>query len=113
MTKLPRTDADLFHHFLAYLLYLSKGTRPYIQRPASLLCTRVRAPDVDDYKKLKSVRKYIQVTIGLPLILPMEKSLNIKWYVGATFDVHKDMRNCTGGFMNMITGGFYVQYKKN
>ena len=46
---------------------------------------------------------YIQVTIGLPLILSINKSGNINWYVDAEFEVHKDMRSHTGGFMVMGT----------
>ena len=56
--------------------------------------------------------KYIQGTIGLPLILSIDKSLNIKWYVDASFAVHKDMRSHTGGFMTMGSGGAYVQSSK-
>ena len=56
--------------------------------------------------------KYIQGTIGLPLILSIDKSGNIKWYVDASFAVHKDMRRHTGGFMTMGTRGAYVQSRK-
>ena len=49
--------------------------------------------------------KHIKGTIGLPLILSIDKSGNIKWYVDASFAVHKDTRSHTGGFMNMGTGG--------
>ena len=56
--------------------------------------------------------KYIQWTISLPLILSIEKSGNKKWYVGAAFAVHKDMRSHTGGFMTMGKRGAYVQSKK-
>ena len=56
--------------------------------------------------------KYIQRNIGLPLILSINKSGNIKWYVDAVFAVHKDMRSHTDGFMTMGTGGDYVQYSK-
>ena len=52
--------------------------------------------------------KYIQVTIGLPQIFPINKSGNIKWYVDASFAVNNDMRSYTGGFMPMVTGGAYV-----
>ena len=38
-TKLSQDDADLFHHFVAQLLYLLKRVRPYIQIAVSLLCT--------------------------------------------------------------------------
>ena len=56
--------------------------------------------------------KYIQVIIGLPLILSIDKSVNIKWYVDALFAVHKYMRSHTGGFMTMGTGGGYVHSSK-
>ena len=57
--------------------------------------------------------KYIQGTIGLPLILSIDKSGNIKWYVDASFSVHKDMRSHNGGFMTMGTRGDYVQSSKH
>ena len=69
-------------------------------------------PDTDDYKKLVRVMKYIQGTIGLTLILSIDKSGNIKWYVDASFAVHKDMRSHTGGFMTLVKGGAYVQPRK-
>ena len=72
-TKLSQAGADIFHHFVAKLLYLSMRARPDIQISVSLLCTRVRGPDTDDYKKLARVMKYIQGTIGLPLILSIDK----------------------------------------
>ena len=69
----------------------------------------MRAPGTDDYKNLARVMKYTQGNIGLPLILSINKSGNIKWYVGAAFAVHKDMRSHTGGFMITGIGGAYVQ----
>ena len=71
-TKLSQAGADIFHHFVAQLLYFSKRARPDIQISVSFLCTRVRGPDTDDHKKLSRVMKYIQGTIGLPLILSID-----------------------------------------
>ena len=73
-TKLYQADADLFHNFVAQLLYLSKRERTDIQIAVSLLCTRVIRPDTDDYKNIARGMKYIQGTIGLPLIFSIEKS---------------------------------------
>ena len=72
----------------------------------------MRGPDNDDYKNLVKVIKYIQGTIGLLLILSIDKSGNIKWYVDAVFALHKDMRSQTGGFMTMGTGGAYMNFRK-
>ena len=56
--------------------------------------------------------KYIQGTIGWPLILPIDKYGNIKWYVDASFNMYKDMSNHTGVFMSIVTVGSYVKYIK-
>ena len=96
-TKLSQDDTDLFRHFLAQLLYLSKRARPDIQLAVKSLCTIVIVTDTGDYKNMARVMKYIQVKIGLSLILSIDKSGNIKWYVYAAFAVHKDMRIHTGG----------------
>ena len=56
--------------------------------------------------------KYIQGTIGLPLVLSINKSGNIKWYVDAAIAVHKDMRSLNGGFMTMVTVGAYAHSRK-
>ena len=50
--KLSSVEADEFHHFVAKLLYLAKCTRPDILLAVAFLCTRVKGPDQDDYKKL-------------------------------------------------------------
>ena len=55
---------------------------------------------------------YIQGTIGLTLILSIDKSGNINWHVDAAFVVHKDMRSHTGGLMAMGKVGAYLQSRK-
>ena len=76
------------------------------------MCTRVRGPVTYDYKNLARAIKYIQGTIDLPLVLSINKSGNIKWYVDVEFAENKDMGSHTGGFMNMGTGGVYVKSSK-
>ena len=97
---------------MAQILYLSKISRSDIQFPVSLLFTRVRDPDTDYYKNLNMVMKYIQYTIGLPLILSIKNSGNIKWYIDAAFAAQKYTRRHNCGLMAMGTGGAYVQYTK-
>ena len=94
------------------LLYLSKRSHPDIYILVSSLFTRVREPYNDGYKKLLSLMKYIQGTIGLSLILSIYKSGSIHWYVDASFTVHKDMRIHNYGFITMVTGGAYIQSRE-
>ena len=56
--------------------------------------------------------KYIQDTIGLPLITIIDKSVNIKQYVDAEFALHKDMRSQTGGLITIVIGGAFVKSSK-
>ena len=111
-TKLYQANANLFHHFVAKILYLSERERPDIHLALYFLYTIVRGPDTDDYKKLERAMKYIKRTIGLPLILSIEKLGNIKWYIDAVFVVQMNMMSQTGGFMTIVIGGAYVQYIK-
>jgi hypothetical protein len=51
-SRLDEKTAMFFHHNVAKLLFLCKRARPDIQTAVSFLCTRVKQPDIDDYKKL-------------------------------------------------------------
>jgi hypothetical protein len=56
--KLPKAIAQLFHHLMAKLLYMSQHTRQDIQTAVAFLCTQVQSPE-DDYKKLTRVMQYL------------------------------------------------------
>jgi hypothetical protein len=74
----------------------------------AFLCTRVKAPDTDDYKKLARCMKYLQQSAALPLILEAEVSNIIKWWVDGAFAVHNDMKSHTGALMYLGKGAAYA-----
>jgi hypothetical protein len=49
-TKLNPETADYYHRTVARILFASKRARPDLQTAVAFLCTRVAAPDDDDYK---------------------------------------------------------------
>jgi hypothetical protein len=104
---LCESAADMFHHNVAKLLFLCKRARPDIQTAVAFLCTRVKAPDTDDYKKLARVMRYLRGTVDMPLILEADDTHIIKWWVDASFAVHDDMKSHTGGTMMMGKGAIY------
>jgi len=57
---MSKQQRQLFHHLVAKLLYLSKYTRQGIQTAVAFLCTRVKEPDIDKYKKQVRVVQYIR-----------------------------------------------------
>jgi hypothetical protein len=105
--KLDEDEAIMFHHNVAKLLFLCKRARPDIQTAVSFLCTRVKSPDTDDYKKLTRVMKYLRATIDMPLALEGENMRVIKWWVDASYAVHPDMRSHTGSSMSLGKGSIY------
>jgi hypothetical protein len=105
--QLDAATADFFHHNVAKLLFLCKRARPDIQTPISFLCTRVKSPDTDDYKKLARVMRYLRGSIDMPLTLEADDVHVIKWWIDASFAVHPDMRSHTGGTMTLGKGSVY------
>lgn len=106
-TLLDMRQSDLFHSVTAKLLFLCKRARPDIQTGVAFLCTRVIRPDADDGKKLCRVLQYLRGTIELDLTLEADNLQIIKWWVDASFAVHKDMRSHTGGTMSLGKGAIY------
>jgi Reverse transcriptase (RNA-dependent DNA polymerase) len=106
--KLDGEMAILFHHFTAKLLYLSKRTRPDLQTPVSFLTTRVKCPDVDDWKKLGRCLRFLRDTKNDPHTLEADGSGVIRWWVDASFAVHPDMKSHTGAAMSMGKGCAYA-----
>ena len=106
--KLDAETADMFHHNTATLLFLCKRARPDIQPAVAFLCTRVKGPDTDDYKKLARVMKYLRSTVSMPLTLEADGSNIIKWWADASYAVHPDMRSHTGGVLSLGKGAMYA-----
>ena len=110
--KLTREKADEFHHITARLLYLCKRARPDIQTTISFLCTRVKEPDTDDWKKLCRCVRYLRGSSDLWLTLEVDRELSIRWWVDASFGVHPDLRSHTGGTMSIGRGSVYSISRK-
>jgi hypothetical protein len=103
-TKLGAEFSTAFHNIVAKALYLVKRARPDASVSIAFLTTRVRAPDVDDWRKLEHLIQYFRSTIDLPLTLGAKKGGVLNWYVDASFAVHSNMRGHTGGGLTMGTG---------
>lgn len=105
--KLDEPGSELYHRLVAKLLFLSKRSRPDIQTAVAFLTTRVRGPDTDDYKKLSRVIRYLRESKELYLTLEADDMHVMKWWIDASFAVHKDMKSHTGGTMSMGKGSVY------
>ena len=68
------------------------------------LCTRVREPDEDDWKKLERLLAYLNGTRELSLTLNTTENDDIKWWVDSSYAVHPDFKSHTGIAMTMGKG---------
>ena len=85
-------------------------SRQDIQTAMALLCTRVQSPDMDNYKKLACIMKYLHGTRDITL--SMEAGDRPKWWVDSSYAVHPDMRSHSGIFMTLGKGTMYSAYGK-
>jgi hypothetical protein len=102
--KLDQARAKAFHNITAKGIYVTKRARPDISLSIVFLTTRVKGPDIDNWRKLCHLVEYLYSTCELPLILAADGTGVLSWYVDALFAVHPDMRGHTGGAMTMGMG---------
>jgi hypothetical protein len=105
-TKLEVKVAEEFHTTVAKGLFLCKRARADLQPTIPFLCTRVQAPDDDEWKKMLRMLNYLDLTKDLVLTLEAGsgKIVICKWYPDAAFAVHKDMKKQTGAVLTLGKG---------
>ena len=100
---LPEQQAIAFHHTTAQLLFLY-CTRCDIQTAVAFITIHVKAPNEDDWGKLKRVLKYLNGTKPLKLCLSADTLSVIQWYVDASHQTHDDCKGHTGAFLTFGAG---------
>ncbi len=110
--KLSEESSIAFHHLVAKTLYVSKCARPDVSSAIAFLTTRVRAPDINDWRKLSHLMEYPRTDRLCSLILSADGSGVLMWYVNASFAVHPNMRSHTGGGLTMGRGFSIVSSTK-
>jgi len=102
--KLPPKEAEIFHTFVAKALFLCKRARPDIQLAVATLCTRVKDPNQDDWRKLLRLMVFLSKTRDDELILSAHRLDIIRWFVDTAFAVHPDFKSHTAGAMTLRRG---------
>jgi hypothetical protein len=110
--KLEKDKAEVFHTTVAQGLFVAKRARPDLNLTIAYLCTRVQAPDEQDWAKLIRMMQYLNGTQELVLTLSADNLNVLKWYVDASYAVHPDYKSHTGGMMTMGQGAITTMSKK-
>jgi hypothetical protein len=106
---LGQDQKSQFHTLVAKLLYLAKRTRPDILLPISFLTSRTQASDVDDWKKLERVFRYLNGSRELGIVLEASKDPIVEGYIDASYGVHADCRSHTGMLITLGAGPIEVK----
>ena len=67
--KLDQAMVKAFHKITGKGIYVTKRARPNISLVIEFLTTRVKGPDIDNWRKLCHMVEYLRITRDLPLIL--------------------------------------------
>ena len=99
---LDQERAEIFHTFVAKVLFACKRSRCDLQVAVAMLCTRVKNPTEEDWKKLIRLLQYVKSTVNDVLTLRADDLSIVKWYVDASFAVHPDFKSHTGVALSLI-----------
>jgi hypothetical protein len=81
------------------LLFLAKCGRPDILLAVSYLTSRVKKPDLDDWKKLMRVLGYLKETLDYDLTKSCDALKSLTWYIYGSYTVHDDMEGQRGSLL--------------
>ena len=104
---LGTNQKKVFVHLVMQGLYLSQRGRPDIRTAIAFLCSRLRNPDMDDYKKSIRMLQYLRGTKGMILTLRANDDGIIRWWIDASYAVHADMKGHMGAALSLGRGAVY------
>ena len=82
------TEREHFHSITAKLFYIGKRGRLDILLAVQYLCTRVKAPNEEDIKKLEYVLGYLQLTKNWTKVFDSSPFEHVEAYIDTSFGTH-------------------------
>ncbi|KAI2506113.1 Reverse transcriptase (RNA-dependent DNA polymerase) [Fragilaria crotonensis] len=102
--RLDEERASIFHTFVMKGMFLCKRARQDVQPGIAFLSTRTSEPTEQDWAKLVKLMLFLKATQNDVTTLEADDSQTIKWYVDASFAVHRDYKSHTGATMTLGKG---------
>ena len=78
----------------------------------SFLCTRVKEPTQEDWRKLCRVICFLKATKDDKRIIGMDDLWSLRTWIDGSYAVHADMRGHTGGSMSLGWGLIHAKASK-
>ena len=100
--KLKGELIDAFRSLVAKLLWVCQCRRTDCSPDVDFLCTRVKSPDVEDWKILKRLISFLHQTIDDVRIIGAYDLLKMQNLIDSSHAVHEDMKVHTGGTILLV-----------
>ena len=112
-TPLYNVKTEKFNSKVQKLLHVAKRARFDLQVCTRFLCTRVKYPNKDDWKKLKTVLQYIYGNLNITQILSINSFANMNIFIDAS---HVPYAEIGASFNNshfglLLWGGCFCCFK--
>ena len=103
---------DTFHSVFIKLIWIFNRGQLDCDTAISLLCKRIKHPDVEDWKKLKRLLCFMNHTINNKIIIGGNYLQEMNTYIDSSHTVHMDMRVHTGGVSTFRIGVLTAKLSK-
>jgi hypothetical protein len=102
--RLDDERTSIFHTFVMKGMFLCKRARQDVQPGIAFLSTRTSEPTEQDWAQLVRLMLFLKATQDEVTTMEADDTQTIKWYVDASFAVHKDYKSHTGVTMTLGEG---------
>ena len=114
---LDKQEKEIFHKYVAKLLYVSRLARIDILGYVSYLSTRVQIPTIEDKHKLEKLIGYLSYTIDKKLKLSnkisnQDGTITINTFIDSSHGLHSDFRGRTGIIVKLGECTIYARSSK-
>ena len=102
--EIVEDEAEIFHEYVAKMIWVMKRSRSDTEPTVSFLCQRVKEPDTDDWHKFKRMMCWIKETVNYVRIIGADDLLKMLVIIDSAHAVHPNIRGHTGGITTFGTG---------
>ena len=110
--KLKGERVETFSLLVLKLLWFCQRGRMDCSPSVAFLCTRVKSPDVKDWKKLKRIISFLHQKIDDVRIIGADELLKMQTFIDSSHAVHEDMKGHTSGTITFDTAVVSVKSSK-
>ena len=106
--KVTIKNMKLLHHYAAWILFVCKMVRIDLQVSVVLICTLLKLPKEQNYKKLRRGISYPNGNVNLPLLTVANDNGTLTQNTDASFIVRPDCTSHTEACLYLVDGSMLI-----